>query len=249
MLPRSVILINGIRHHLIPIPLFKAPTMFFPKTLLERRIAEMNATFEAPCKNQLTQATKERVTAFNEILTEECSEISQTICPDSGEVNMVAFADVLGDLCVFCFSEARRHGIPLTDVIHLILDSQTSKLVDGKPLWNEEKTKFIKGPNYKPPEEAIHNLLYNSKPPIENPNVSPESTEGILTYLQVAEGCIPEGYSLSRLGSPHEGEYFIHPNGHVELATYDYPGTGYVIVVRSEITEDNPQLQYEDKDE
>ena len=242
MLPRSVIRINGIRHHLIPIPLFKAPKMFFPKTLLEIRINEMNRTFEAPRNVKLTQATKERVQDFSKVVTEECTEITDCICPESGEVNMVAFADVLGDICVYCFSEARRHGIPLTDVIHLILDSQESKLVDGKPLWNEERTKFIKGPNYKPPDEAIHNLLYNSKTPVESPNPSPEETEGLLTFIQIAYGMIPEGYSLSRLGSPNEGELFIHPNGDVHVALNDYLGTGHVIVVQETNLEDTPKL-------
>jgi len=75
------------------------------------------------------------------------------------EVNLVALADVLGDLVVYAFSEAARWGIPLTDVLHIIMDSQDSKLVDGKPVMSPDGSKFIKGPNYQPPEERIRALL------------------------------------------------------------------------------------------
>ena len=77
----------------------------------------------------------------------------------SPQVNLVALADVLGDLVVYAFSEAARWGIPLTDVLHIIMDSQDSKLVDGKPVMSPDGSKFIKGPNYQPPEERIRALL------------------------------------------------------------------------------------------
>lgn len=77
--------------------------------------------------------------------------------------NITALADVLGDLVVYAFSEALRWGIPLIDVLHLIMDSQDSKLVDGKPLMSEDGSKFIKGPNFEPPEPKIRALLESLK--------------------------------------------------------------------------------------
>ena len=140
---------------------------FPPINSLERRIYEMNQTFEAPCHQFIVAgdaSVAQRIKDFHGVLTEEVDELLDTLTVNDEtkeeEVNMVALADTLGDIVVFAFSEARRHGIPLSSVVHLILDSMHTKLVDGKPLWNEERTKFIKGPNYVPPEPAIYDLFY-----------------------------------------------------------------------------------------
>ena len=72
---------------------------------------------------------------------------------------LTSYADTLGDIIVYCASEARRWGIPLSAVLSEIMASMDSKLVDGKPIYNEEKTKFIKGPDYIPPEPSIRAAL------------------------------------------------------------------------------------------
>lgn len=68
-------------------------------------------------------------------------------------------ADCFADLQVYLKSEAQRWGIPLDDITHLVLDSQDSKLVDGKPLMAPDNSKFIKGPDYQPPEKKIAEKL------------------------------------------------------------------------------------------
>lgn len=126
----------------------------------EIRIKWMNETFKLPSNDKPTDQGQERLHQFFDVLFDELQEIEETYPEDGTPIpNFTVLADTLGDLVVYIFSEARRWGIPLVDVLHIIMDSQDSKLVDGKPLMAEDGSKFIKGPNYEPPEEKITALL------------------------------------------------------------------------------------------
>jgi hypothetical protein len=118
----------------------------------------MNETFQLPSNNTPTDQGLKRLQQFHKVLSDELDELKLVYNSDN-KPDMVALADCLGDLTVYIFSEACRWGIPLVDVLHLIMNSQDSKLVDGKPLMAEDGSKFIKGPNYQPPEDAIQKLL------------------------------------------------------------------------------------------
>ena len=62
-------------------------------------------------------------------------------------------------MIVYCRSEALKYGIPLEEVLSIIMDSNESKLgADGKPIYNANG-KFLKGPNYRKPEPMIKKLL------------------------------------------------------------------------------------------
>jgi predicted HAD superfamily Cof-like phosphohydrolase len=75
---------------------------------------------------------------------------------------LVAMADLLGDVIVYCRSEALKYGLPLEDVLDVIMDSNESKLgADGKPIY-DANGKFLKGPNYWKPEPKIRALLEGS---------------------------------------------------------------------------------------
>lgn len=68
-------------------------------------------------------------------------------------------ADWLGDMMVFIRSEALKWGIPLEEVLTIIMASNESKLgADGKPI-KDANGKFLKGPNYWKPEPKIKELL------------------------------------------------------------------------------------------
>ena len=121
------------------------------------RIRQMNETFKLPNNYVPTSQGNDRLDDFFTVLTDELGEMSDIDCDDPN--HMVEVADVLGDIIVYCFSEARRWGIPMLPVLHAIMDSQDSKLVDGKPLMAEDGSKFIKGPNYEPPEGRIAGIL------------------------------------------------------------------------------------------
>lgn len=154
-----------------------------------RRIRMMNETFQLPSNRHPTDQGVIRLLKFYKTIIDEVTELlectddetlsSQVLdndpflqdtdieglvsnCQENGypqNTNMTAIADTLGDLAVYVFSEARRWGIPLLDVLNIIMDSQDSKLVDGKPVMSPDGSKFIKGPNFEPPEPKIRALI------------------------------------------------------------------------------------------
>jgi Phosphoribosyl-ATP pyrophosphohydrolase len=137
--------------------------MVSPLVVFQQRIAEMNRVFETGSNDTPTFLNTKRIWEFNHILKEEINELLE-IEEDTPEKDaMVALADTLGDIVVYCFSEAKRWGIPLDKVLHIIMDSQESKLVDGKPIYNAGRTKFTKGPHYVAPEPDIANLLFQNE--------------------------------------------------------------------------------------
>lgn len=55
---------------------------------------------------------------------------------------------------------ARVLNIPLKDVCDVVHKANMSKLgADGKPIYRESDNKILKGPNFRPPEEDIENIL------------------------------------------------------------------------------------------
>lgn len=72
---------------------------------------------------------------------------------------LVDLADWLGDIQVFCASEMARYGLPIKEVLSIIMASNFSKLgADGKPIY-DARGKVQKGPGYWKPEPQIKALL------------------------------------------------------------------------------------------
>ena len=128
-----------------------------------KRIDRMNRVFKTGFNEKPTDLGKERVRAFYSVLSEEVEELLMAN-NRTPYVDLVAYADCLADIIVYCTSEARRWGIPLVPILHAVMASQDSKLVNGEPIYNEEGTKFIKGPNFQPPEENIREILFGLEP-------------------------------------------------------------------------------------
>lgn len=135
------------------------------------RIQRMNEIFDIERNTTPKDLGVDRLRKFRKTFTDEVVELNDIVeaalsnehGPVSSEgeaslVVMVALADFLGDVVVYAFSEARRWGIPLDQVLHAIMDSQDSKLVDGKAL-KDANNKFLKGPDYAPPEPSIKAIL------------------------------------------------------------------------------------------
>lgn len=128
-------------------------------------IRRMNATYELPTVLDTEMAY--RLMNFEKILKEEVNEITEII-QEAENPNMTShdilrvktgLADLLGDIIVYCASEAVRWNIPLDSVLAIIMSSNFSKLgADGKPI-KDERGKFLKGPNYWKPEPLIAKLL------------------------------------------------------------------------------------------
>src|SRR3954463_2027102 len=129
------------------------------------RIAAMNAMYKLPaCSTPTLPAdVAERLGKFKATLLDEVHEIDDIVALAQSGGNAseiaVAIADLLGDVIVYCRSEALKYGLPLEDVLDIIMDSNESKLgADGKPIY-DANGKFLKGPNYWKPEPRIKALL------------------------------------------------------------------------------------------
>ncbi len=134
-----------------------------------QRIAAMNAMYKLPVNEHptLPADVPERLVKFKATLLDEVHEIDEIVelAKNSGSAAIdvaVAIADVLGDIIVYCRSEALKYGLPLEAVLDIIMDSNESKLgADGKPIY-DANGKFLKGPNYWKPEPKIKALLEKS---------------------------------------------------------------------------------------
>ena len=129
------------------------------------RIAAMNAMYKLPAHDRpaLPPDVADRLTKFKATLLDEVHEIDEIVALAQRGGNAtdiaVAIADLLGDIVVYCRSEALKYGLPLEEVLDIIMDSNESKLgADGEPIY-DANGKFLKGPNYWRPEERIKALL------------------------------------------------------------------------------------------
>ncbi len=134
-------------------------------TSFAHRIAAMNAMYKLPAHQRpvLPDDVAVRLTRFKATLMDEVHEIDEIVAAaeqGAGPADiLVAIADLLGDVIVYCRSEALKYGLPLEDVLDIIMDSNESKLgADGKPIY-DANGKFLKGPGYWKPEPKIKALL------------------------------------------------------------------------------------------
>jgi hypothetical protein len=133
------------------------------------RIAAMNAMYKLPAHDRpaIPADVADRLVKFKATLMDEVHEIDDIVdLAKQGADPMtlaVAMADLLGDVIVYCRSEALKYGLPLEAVLDIIMDSNESKLgADGKPIY-DANGKFLKGPNYWKPEPKIRALLEAAK--------------------------------------------------------------------------------------
>jgi hypothetical protein len=129
------------------------------------RIASMNKMYRLPAHETPTipDDVTGRLLKFKDTLMDEVHEIDDIVAmakAGSSHLDLaVAIADVLGDVIVYCRSEALKYGLPLEQVLDLIMDSNESKLgADGNPIY-DKNGKFLKGPDYWKPEPKIRELL------------------------------------------------------------------------------------------
>jgi len=106
----------------------------------------------------------------------EISDILSIAWEDGGidEVDrqiLVMLADWLGDMNVYIRSEALKFGLPHEQNLAIIMGSNFTKLgEDGNPI-KDANGKFLKGPNFIPPEEAMYANMFGG------PQLDQESVE------------------------------------------------------------------------
>lgn len=137
--------------------------------IFAERIRAMNAMYKLPAPAVLTVPADvtDRLRKFKATLLDEVHEIDDIVTAAERSADpldvAVAIADLLGDVIVYCRSEALKYGIPLEAVLAIIMDSNESKLgADGKPIY-DVNGKFLKGPNYWKPEPKIRELLASTR--------------------------------------------------------------------------------------
>jgi predicted HAD superfamily Cof-like phosphohydrolase len=135
-------------------------------------IQRFNEMYRLPSNDAPTPLGPERVRHFQDILGEELREGDdlatryERLLAERGELDrdgaldiLTEMGDWLGDIIVYCASEARRWGLPLAPVLDTIMQSNFSKLgADGQPIY-DARGKVMKGPDYWKPEPRIRELL------------------------------------------------------------------------------------------
>jgi predicted HAD superfamily Cof-like phosphohydrolase len=132
----------------------------------KQQVERMNVMYGLPALSLVTIPPDEllftRLHQFHKMIRNEADEAFLVIeGVDAGASKLdtaVALADLLGDIIVYARSEALKYGIPLEEVLTIIMESNFSKLgADGKPIVVDGKIQ--KGPNYWKPEPRIRELL------------------------------------------------------------------------------------------
>lgn len=129
-------------------------------------IKKFNDIYKLPNHDKPNVLGAERLINFKDILSEEVDEADeiieklQAVSSEQDKLEaMTDLSDWLGDIVVYCASEARRWGIPLEKVLQVIMESNFSKLDnDGMPIY-DERGKVMKGPGYWKPEPKIKEIL------------------------------------------------------------------------------------------
>lgn len=133
-------------------------------------VVKMNQTYDLPVNQIPTLLPNQaiRTQQFIDILNKEIDEGYEMLNSLQGQQvftektkldSLTELADWYGDMVVYIMSEAIRNGIPLMEVLQIIMESNMTKLgEDCKPI-KDKNDKFLKGPNFVAPEPAIKELL------------------------------------------------------------------------------------------
>lgn len=118
-----------------------------------------------------------RLHGFKKTLQSELDEIGSIIdmahrlfvqpeMPDSREYSnrlaveiLTAVADLLADIIVYCVSEMRKFGLPPASIMRIVMQSNMSKLQPDGTAKYDNNGRFLKGPNYFPPEPKLQALI------------------------------------------------------------------------------------------
>lgn len=140
------------------------------KDFLEK-IKKFNTMYENPTPNDLVLPTARNIDNFHGIIQEEVEEgedlvrnslnIEEKGYADQDEFLdiLTEYADWLGDMIVYCHTEARKWGLPMDKILDIIMESNFSKLAEDGSVLKDDRNKILKGPNYWKPEPKIRELL------------------------------------------------------------------------------------------
>jgi predicted HAD superfamily Cof-like phosphohydrolase len=119
--------------------------------------------YELECNEVPTNLGTLQFMRFVSILREEFAEwqdVHGSLAEQSDETGLVDMADWLGDMIVYCCTQARRCGIDIGPVVQAIMESNFSKLAEDGSVIKDERGKIMKGPNFFAPEPKIRDILF-----------------------------------------------------------------------------------------
>jgi predicted HAD superfamily Cof-like phosphohydrolase len=132
-----------------------------------KKIASFNSIYRLPVNDVPTLPTMDDLKRFRSILQEELEEVDQIInqlelgvADRDHEIKLLTeLADWHGDMIVYCHTNAHRYGLPMDEVLDVIMESNMSKLdANGQPIY-DERGKVMKGPGYWKPEDRISVII------------------------------------------------------------------------------------------
>lgn len=141
-------------------------------------IAAMNRMYKLPVNTRPSfhlptihgvESPLERLEKFVSTLQEEIAEYDQVAAAikkaqttrdeNDKDLALVALVDWFADILVYTFSEAIKFGLPIVEALFTVMESNFTKLPpDGIPVY-DNNGKFLKGPNFIPPEKLLKALL------------------------------------------------------------------------------------------
>jgi hypothetical protein len=108
-------------------------------------IEKFNQIYKLPCNDQPVLLGPDRVENFRDILAEEVEEANDisdkyqamlkasggTLNPEQKLEILTDMSDWLGDIVVYCASEAKRWGLPLDEILNVIMQSDLRRTREG----------------------------------------------------------------------------------------------------------------------
>ena len=172
---------NGLTMDSSPTPQPTAPRNEFQLTLksFDSKILFFNGLYKLPIAPfpsvlQLGESVEDRLRKFKKTLLDEVEEVEDILkkmlyarlqnsrgaqAEYSEEDLLTDIADWLGDIQIYCASEMAKFGLPIAEVLRIIMNSNFSKLdASGNPIYDEHG-KVLKGPGYWKPEPFLKDLI------------------------------------------------------------------------------------------
>lgn len=117
-----------------------------------------------PSLSHLNQGVHSRLEAFRNTLLKEVEEVAdiqvKIATGDYSDVEILTdIADWLGDITIYCASEAAKFGLPMKEILRIIMQSNFSKLQADGTVKYDANGKVEKGPGYWKPEPLLRDLL------------------------------------------------------------------------------------------
>ena len=128
----------------------------------KKDVKKFNEIYKIGSPSSPTDLGPSRLDNFHSILSEELREVHDVIkkLENKDPDGLVDLSDWLGDIIVYCASEATRWGLDISTILKIIMESNFSKLDEsGNPIY-DERGKVMKGPGYWKPEPKIKKELF-----------------------------------------------------------------------------------------